>query len=293
MSRMNMRVAGSGMLAACAMLAQVALAQDGVSDKDAHDQRNRGDAARGSAATAPSSGGTGISGGRTNAMGDSKANDAGSTANEKGASALQPGPTGKARVSNADARLMREFAQAHLAEIKMSGLATAVSDNQAVRAFATKMLEEHYRALDHLKQLATNTGVILPGGVATPHAEVLRKLTLLTGREFNDAYMQQAGLGLHAQSHELFQSAAKAQSPELKSYAASWVPVIEEHRQLAQAMLDDPSNAAAAVQATVRAGQSIAGNANLSMDGRRDGNSGSSGDKGSANIAGHPAGVVK
>lgn len=274
-------------LAACA---QLALAQSIGPNLNAPGKRDPGDARRGSAATAPSTGGSLSSGGRTNAMGDPKTNEAGAAENNTTAPASQPGPQGKPRVSNADARLMRDLAQAHLAEIKTSGLAAAVSEDQAVRAYAEKMLEEHYQAYDRLKQIAGDAGVVLPGGVGTGQAALLKKLSLLTGKEFNQVYLEQAGVGLHEQSRQLTQAAGRAQAPELKNYAAALDALIAEHHQLARAMLDDPSKAAAAVAATVRAGQS---NTTAAFAPPQSRGAQASGNKGNASIAGNPAGVMK
>src|SRR3954462_15443954 len=52
----------------------------------------------------------------------------------------QNNAAGNSQMSIADRKLMRELAQAHLAEIKTSALAPAISSNQAVRSYAEKML---------------------------------------------------------------------------------------------------------------------------------------------------------
>lgn len=212
----------------------------------------------GVAETAPASGGYAATGGTTNVLGDPKGNRAGIPPGEEtraqGKSAIS---NGKPRLGIADRTLMRELAQAHLAEVKMSALATAISRNDAIRSYAEKMLEEHLKALDELKMIAAENQVILPGGVEMEQAALLGKLAVLAGEEFNQLYMAQAGLASHQQAHQLFREAgSRAQAPELKAYAATLVPVIEQHLQLAQKMQENPGLALKAVQETVMAGQS-------------------------------------
>jgi putative membrane protein len=236
------------------------------------------------AATAPESAGTATSGGATNSLGDPKSNRAGIARSGE--------PQDRLELGNADRKLMRELAQAHLAEIKMSGLATAISANPAIRGYGEKMLEEHLTALDELRSLADRSGVILPGGLDKEHAAVLRQLALKAGDEFDRMYMEQAGFASHEQSHRVFQEASsRAQSPELKSYAARLVPVIGQHLQLAQQMRENPGAAAAAVQSSVYAGQStgITAPAGSSSDQSKN----SSGAKGAGNIAAGAAGSSK
>lgn len=229
-----------------------------------------------SAETAPSIGGSLSSGGRTNALGDPKANRAGIPGNGQ--------PPQKLQISNADGKLMRQLAQAHLAEIKTAALATAISDDKALRAYGEKMLQDHGKALDELRLLARRGDVILPGGVEAEHAALLHKLAATVGKQFNQMYHAEAGLALHQQSQALFKEASsRAQVPELKAYVNNLLPVIGKHLHLAQQMADAPDAAAAAVQSSVTAGQSTsvqapAGSANQQADNN-------SGNKGSADIS--------
>ena len=236
------------------------------------------------AATAPASAGNAASGGTVNSMGDPKTNRAGIVNGDA--------PRQKIELSGADRKLMRELAQAHLAEIKMSGLATAISGNEAIRSYGEKMLEEHLTALDELRQLAVRAKVILPGGVEKEQAGILQKLALQAGPDFDRLYLEQAGMASHEQSHRLFQQASsRAESPVLKDYAARLLPVIGQHLQMAQQMKDNPAAAMNAVQSSVSAGQSTSVNA--APGSSSDQSNSSSGAKGGASIAGSAKGSGK
>ena len=163
---------------------------------------------------------------------------------------------GNKTLSLADQNLMRELAQAHLAEAKMAALATAISSDPAIRTYAEKMLEEHLKVMAELRQLADQHKVVLPGGVEQEQAALLHKLSLLTGQEFNQLYLAEAGVTLHQAAHKLFEQASnRAQSPELKAFAAKLAPIAMQHLQLAQHMQNNPDTALNAVQATILAGQ--------------------------------------
>lgn len=286
----TIRVAVAGLcLAAAGHAGNMALAQSSSPSAEGSGEGNRIGGARGSAATAPDQGGAAAAGGRSTASGERRSTPVPAGREGGGAFSHQPDRQEKARLSNGDAQLMRSLASAHLAEIKMASLATSISGDEAIRLYAQKMLEEHYGALDSLRRSARSLGVVLPGGVATEHAALLRKQTLLTGADFDRAYLQEAGIALHEQTHKLAQSASKAASPELRRHASLLLPIIEEHGKLAQTMSADPAKAAAAVRGTIRAGQSVflaeaAPAPGLSRDGAN------SGDKGNASIAGRPAG---
>lgn len=228
-------------------------AQESAPSAEGSGESNRIGAARGSAATAPEAGGNVSAGGRHRERNQAEASAA-RAGRGGGALSHQPDRQGKPSVSSSDAQLLRGLAQAHLAEIKMASLASSISGDEAIRLYARKMLEEHYDALTGLRRLAATFDVILPGGVNSDHAALLRKQALLTGPEFDRAYLEQAGLVLHEQAHGAAQAASKAAAPEIRDYAAALQPVIEEHGRLAQAMRDDPAKASAAVRSTLKAG---------------------------------------
>lgn len=237
-----------------------------------------------SAETAPSAGGTLSAGGRTNSLGDPKVNQAGVPGGSQQTQGI--------KVGNADRKLMRQLAQAHMAEIKTAALATAISDDKALQGYAVKMLEEHGKALDELRMLARRADVILPGGVETEQASLLHKLALTTGKQFNQMYHAQAGLALHEQSQALFkEAAARAEAPELKAYAGKMLPIVGKHLQLAQQMADDPASAEAAVQSSVTAGQSTSVQAPPASASQQADNN--SGNKGNAEISSTAGGQKK
>lgn len=193
--------------------------------------------------------------------------------------------------SEGDRKSMRALTQAHLAEIKMAALATAISRDAAVRAYAEKMLEEHMRSLDELRQLADRGTVILPGGVDREQAAQLHELGLKTGDAFDRYYMEQAGLTGNQQVQKVFQQVAdNAKAPQLQTYAASFTPSIDEHLQLARQMLANPETALNAVEATVRAGQSTPPTSGAGTSDQQNMNGAA---KGTSSIAGNPAGQKK
>lgn len=288
-SRRTIRACAAGVWLAAFCLP--AAAQSSSPSAEGGGEGNRVGAARGSAATAPMTGGSAASGGRSNAMGDPRSGAA-PIGRDGGALSHQPDRQEKAKASNSDAQLLRDLAAAHLAEIKMASLATSISGNEAIHLYAQKMLEEHYAAMDGLRRTARALGVVLPGGVDTEHAALLRKQAMLTGQEFDRSYLEQAGLALHEQAHKLAQAAMKASAPEIRNHAAMLLPVIEEHGKLAQAMNAEPEKAAAAVRATQRAGQSVFLAQGAPAPGFTEGGGRGGGGKGHASISGRGAGEV-
>lgn len=244
----------------------------------------------GASATAPSSDGDRSSGGVTNGMGDAKSNN---TAASAGVTA-NPASTPRPVFGLQDRRRLRALAQAHLAETKLAGLATANATDPPTRGYAEKMLEVHGRALDDVRLLARRSSVVLPGGLESEQANLLHVLSLKTGAQFDQLYLQTAGVEVHEQSARLLEETVNGPyAAELKTLARNQLQAVRQQLQLAQQMQAAPANVASLVAASVLAGQSgsaaTGADTALSQPGNRQGNNGA--EKGSASLAGaavHP-----
>ncbi|MDP2274995.1 MAG: DUF4142 domain-containing protein [Archangium sp.] len=62
----------------------------------------------------------------------------------------------------ADASFVQEAALSSANEIKISQLAVSQSTNPSVKEFAQQMIDDHTKAFDSLKEIATNKGIMLP-----------------------------------------------------------------------------------------------------------------------------------
>lgn len=187
-------------------------------------ERGAAAASSGTSASPPTSGSAGAA-----AKAESKA----SGASDKASSAS--GKSADAGLSKSDQSMMRQMAQANIAEIEAGKLAQSKTRNEKVRSFAQKMIDDHTKAQGELQQLAQQKGVTLPTEPDKAHQAALKKLGELSGAAFDRSYMKQGGLNDHKQAHQLLERVeAKAADPELKAMAAKMLPSIEEHMKMAQ-----------------------------------------------------------
>ena len=135
-------------------------------------------------------------------------------------------PAEKEFVSNAG--------MAGLAEVQMASLALQNAQSAEVRAFAERMLTDHGQSNAELAQLATVKGLVLPAELAGTHQQGLEHLRTLSGAEFDRAYMQHM-VSDHAAAVTLYQNgSANSTDGDIKGFAAKYLPVLQQHLQLAQ-----------------------------------------------------------
>lgn len=134
-----------------------------------------------------------------------------------------------------DREFLMTAAQNNLLEIQGSQLAQERATDDRVREFARMMLSDHTGATQRLQQIAAQKGVQPPVSLTGTHESRLEQLRDASGQEFDSMYVQQVGVQAHEQAVSLFQRAAEqAQDPEVRSFAQSTLPVLEQHLEEAR-----------------------------------------------------------
>jgi putative membrane protein len=162
------------------------------------------------------------------------------TPNERTSSASSSSQSG---VNKNDREFMEDIAHANLAEIATGKMALEKSQNAEVKQFAQKMIDDHTKAQDELKQLADSKGVKLPTETDMMHKTKATTLKPLTGELFDKQYIKHAGVGDHESTHKLLTKVkGKAKDADLKAYAEKTIKAVDEHltmaKQLEQQMAD-------------------------------------------------------
>lgn len=119
-------------------------------------------------------------------------------------------------------------ASSNLFEIQSSQLALQLSENEHVRAFANRMIEDHTAAGDRMRQAAQADGVEVPESLMVDHRSQLRNLAELPNN-FDQAYLA-AQVAAHNEAVSLFEGYAQGgEEGSLRSFAAETAPKLREH----------------------------------------------------------------
>jgi putative membrane protein len=110
--------------------------------------------------------------------------------------------------ASADAAFMRQAAADGMAEVEHGRLAAKQASAADVRQFGQRMVDDHSKANDELKSLASKKGVTLPAELEGKHKAMQEKLAKLKGPEFDKTYMAHM-VDAHEQAVALFEKEAK------------------------------------------------------------------------------------
>ncbi|HEY4541155.1 MAG TPA: DUF4142 domain-containing protein [Noviherbaspirillum sp.] len=140
-------------------------------------------------------------------------------------------------VSKGDRKIMNEIAQANLTEIETSKLALERSQDPQVKQFAQRMIDDHTKLQDELKQLAEAKNVQLPQEPSRQQQRIVERLSKAEGKKFDDEYRKQVAERAHEDTHKKLKQARKdAKDPQLSALVASALPVVEQHLSSAENM---------------------------------------------------------
>jgi len=123
------------------------------------------------------------------------------------------------------------------AEIELGQIALKNTQDAGVRTYAERMVKDHSAADKKLKAIAAKENLQLPQSLDPEHEALKTKLQGLKGEDFDRAYAQAMAKG-HDKAVALFESASQQpQMPDdLKQFAASTLPTLEQHQEMAHSL---------------------------------------------------------
>ena len=140
------------------------------------------------------------------------------------------------QLSAGDYKFLKEAASGGMTEVELGQLAKQKGTDQSVRNFGDRMVTDHQKANDELKQIASSKGATIPTEVAHGDRTTIDKLEKATGAEFDKEYAA-AMVKDHRKDVKEFKDAADdVKDPELKAFAQKTVGTLQEHLRLAEDM---------------------------------------------------------
>jgi len=137
-------------------------------------------------------------------------------------------------VSSADRKFMEKAAAGGLAEVQLGQMAAQKATADDVKKFGQRMVDDHSKANDQLKQIATRKGVNLPTELDGSTRREMDKLSKLQGAAFDREYMKHMVSDHKKDVSEFKSEAHKAKDGDVKQFATTTLPTLEEHLTLAQ-----------------------------------------------------------
>jgi putative membrane protein len=187
------------------------------------------------------------------------------------ASTTQAGKAGS--LNSSDEQFIKDACKGSHIEVKMGKLGVQKAQNEQVKQFAQKLIDDHTKANTELKQIASSKGITLPEPpdriTATDdsadrtqvrekedaahssdkdHAEFKRewqKLESASGTEFDRQFMSMVVMCHEKGVKEFEKTSQTSTDSEVKAFAAKTLPTLREHLATAKSLQSQVGNVGA------------------------------------------------
>lgn len=152
-----------------------------------------------------------------------------------------PETTAPAKVD--DKKFVKEAAMDGMAEVELGKLAVQKASSNDVKQFGQKMVYDHAKANDELKQVASKDSIPIPDALDSKHQSKIAKLSKLSGPEFDKTYAKEQLKDHEADVKDFTAEAQAGSNPDVKAFASSNLPVLQQHLELAKNLKNSEKNA--------------------------------------------------
>jgi putative membrane protein len=150
------------------------------------------------------------------------------------------------RSATPDVHFAKEAAQGGMAEVKLGQLAQEKGSSDTVKTFGKRMVDDHSKAGDKLKEVASHESITLPSDLSAKDQATYDRLSKLNGAAFDRAYARDM-VKDHETDVAAFQKEANAgKNDSLKSFASETLPTLQDHLKQAKEMMKTVGGATAA-----------------------------------------------
>jgi putative membrane protein len=147
------------------------------------------------------------------------------------------------KLADADRQFVERAATGGVAEVEMGKLAQQKGTSDPVKQFGARMVQDHSKSNQELKQLARAKGISVPEAPTKAHHGEMDKLNKLSGADFDKQYMAHMVSDHQKNVAEFKKASESAQDGEVKAFASKTLPTLQEHLSRAQSINDSVKSA--------------------------------------------------
>jgi putative membrane protein len=143
--------------------------------------------------------------------------------------------TGGGTAGGPDQKFAMMVAQTDLAEIQVGQLALKNGGSEQVKTIAQKLIDDHTKTSDAMKQIASTKGLTLPTEPDAKHKALATKLESESGAQFDKDFLAANSMDHHKVVAAFQKEANSGTDSEIKGFATQFLPAVQEHSK----MIDD------------------------------------------------------
>lgn len=142
-----------------------------------------------------------------------------------------------------DNTFARNAASGGMMEVELGKIAAEKGGTEGVKQFGQKMVDDHTKANDELKQVAGQESITLPTSLSRQDQAQLNKLSKLSGAAFDKAYVNDMVKDHEKDVAEFQEEANSGSNATIKNFAAKTLPTLQDHLRMAKELQKNKNSA--------------------------------------------------
>ena len=135
-----------------------------------------------------------------------------------------------------DKIFVKKAMQGSIAEVQLGELTLQKSNNDQVKQFARKMIDDHTKLNEQMRPVAQQLRVEIPTEVSKKDKSLMSKMQALSGTAYDQAYIKEM---VKDHKQDLSEFHMEASNGHVKDAATQGSKIISEHLQMAQQLAKD------------------------------------------------------
>jgi putative membrane protein len=136
--------------------------------------------------------------------------------------------------SSSDKKFVHSALEGGNAEVKLGQLAAQKGNSEDVKQFGQKMVDDHTKLGEQMKQVAQQEGITVPEGIPAKDKALETKLNSLSGEAFDKAYIKAMVQDHRKDLAEFKKEANSGNDTSIKDAASQGSQIISQHLQMAE-----------------------------------------------------------
>jgi putative membrane protein len=135
-----------------------------------------------------------------------------------------------------DRKFAKDVALTAMVEVELGKLAAQKASRDDIKQLGQKIVDDHAKANDQLKEVASKEQIPIPDALDSKHQARVDKLSKLSGEEFDKAFVKEQLKDHQAEVRDFSAEAQGGADPSIKEFASNMLPTLQQELELVKSL---------------------------------------------------------
>lgn len=143
-----------------------------------------------------------------------------------------------------DKKFAKDVALTAMVEVELGKLAAQKASREDIKQLGQKIVDNHAKANDQLKEVAGKENIPIPDALDSKHQSRVDKLSKLSGENFDKAYVKEELKDHQAEVRDFSAEAQSGSDPNVRQFASNMLPTLQQELAMVKNLNNSEKNTA-------------------------------------------------